>query len=112
MLKKTERLTKKEFDKYFKSGKRIHGDLLQLIYSPAINFNGAVVVGKKVHKKAVDRNKQRRRIYNALYQIHTDQELRGVYICIAKPKAATASYSDFKTELLSAIGRLHKTKVE
>jgi len=112
MLKKTERLTKQEFDTYFKTGRRVHGELLQLIYSPASQFHGAAVAGKKVSKKAVDRNKKRRQLYNALYQLKKDKDLQGVYICIAKPPAAAATYTELKTAIADTISRLWNSRVE
>lgn len=62
MLKKQHRLTVAEFDQYFKAGRRFHGEYLQLIYTATESFHGAVVVGKKVYKNAVDRNRLRRRL--------------------------------------------------
>ena len=102
MLKKKQRLTKAAFDQYFKSGKRIHTPLFQLIYTPCNTFHGAVVAGKKVSKKAVDRNVVRRRIYAALYALYKEQSCTGVYIVIAKPVVKSATYSEIK-ETLSKI---------
>ncbi|MDC1205594.1 ribonuclease P protein component [Candidatus Pacebacteria bacterium] len=104
MLAKKERLTKKEFDRFFSSGKRYHSPVLQLIYTPLDVFHGAAVVGKKVHKKAVDRNKTRRRLYGALYALKLQDNLMGVYIVIAKPKAKDATYATLKQELSELVG--------
>ena len=103
MLKKQQRLTKKEFDTYFKSGKRSHSPLMQLIYAPDSSFHGAAVAGKKVSKKAVERNTIRRRMYAALYALSKEEQLAGVYIMIAKPEARSASYSDIKATLSKMI---------
>lgn len=99
MLKKKERLTKKEFDRFFVSGVRKHGQLFTLIFSAAPDFHGAVVVGKKVHKRAVDRNHLRRRLYNILYRLSRDQGLKGVYIILTKPSAASASFTELKSSV-------------
>lgn len=104
MLKKRERLTKKEFDTYFATGKRFHTPLLQLIYTPYTSFHGAAVAGKKVHKKAVDRNKLRRRLYNILYHLKVERALSGVYMIIAKPAAKDASYAVLKTDIEKVVG--------
>lgn len=103
MLKKQQRLTKKEFDVYFKKGARKHADVMQLIYTPNETFHGAVVVGKKISKKAVDRNKFRRRIYAALYALTKEASLVGVYIIIAKPPIKHLSYSEIKEQLSKLI---------
>lgn len=99
MLKKKERLTKKEFDRFFASGARKHGDLFTLIYKTDPGFHGAVVVGKKVYKRAVDRNQLRRRVYSILYRLSRDQGLKGVYIILTKPAAAKAGFTDLKSAL-------------
>ena len=85
MLKKKERLTKEEFDRAFSVGTRYHSPSLQLIYEDTVDFHGAAVVGKKVHKKAVDRNRLRRRLYGVLYRYHATHALTGTFILIAKP---------------------------
>ncbi len=87
MLKKKQRLTKTDFDHYFKSGKRLHSPALQIIYSGGDSFKGAAVVGKKVFKSAVARNRLRRRLYGALYRYYKKHDLKGVFIIIAKPPA-------------------------
>ena len=103
MLKKKERLTKKEFDRFFASGVRRHTTLFTLIVSPSSQFHGAVVVGKKVYKKAVDRNRLRRRLYNILYRLSRERKASGVYIVLTKPASQTASYGDLKVALESII---------
>lgn len=99
MLKKKERLTTKEFDRFFVIGRRLHSPLLTVIFAPYPAFHGAAVAGKKVYKQAVDRNRLRRRIYNILYRLSRENDLRGVYIVIAKPLAARARFSELKTAL-------------
>lgn len=103
MLKKKERLTTKEFDRFFKTGRRFHSPLFTLVYSRADDFHGSVVVGKKVSKKAVLRNKFRRRVYNVLYGLSREKGLKGVYIVLTKPAVAEASFSDIKESLQNLI---------
>jgi ribonuclease P protein component len=85
MLAKKERLTKKEFDRSFSLGKRLHSPSLQIIFHQSPTFHGAVVVGKKVHKKAVDRNALRRSLYGVLYRFHKEHTLAMTVLVIAKP---------------------------
>ncbi len=85
MLKKKERLTRKEFDRSFSVGKRINSPSLQLIYTQSDDFHGSVVVGKKVAKKAVDRNRLRRRIYGNLYTFAQSRNLPLTLILITRP---------------------------
>lgn len=106
MLPKKQRLTKKEFDTFFQSGKRIHTPYFTLVYTPHTTFHGAVVVGKKVSKKAVTRNKIRRRVYAALYRLKQEQDIRGVYILLVKRPAEACAFHELVSELEQAVGRV------
>ncbi len=105
MLKKKQRLTAHQFDRFFSAGRRHHFPLLTLIWSDHETFHGAAVAGKKVSKKAVGRNKLRRRLYSILYRLSREKDLRGVYIVIAKPAAARAPFPDLKKDLTEAVSR-------
>lgn len=112
MLPKTKRLTKAEFDRFFKVARRQHSPNLQLLYTPQDTFSGAVVVGKKVFKQAVKRNQMRRRLYAALYRHHIRRDTTGVYIIIAKPGAKsvtrTALLAEVKTLLENNVSFRHR----
>lgn len=110
MLKKKQRLSKRQFDTFFRTGKRLHSPLFQVIYARTADFHGAVVVGKKVHKRAVDRNLLRRRVYNVLYRLSQDQDLNGVYIIIAKPPAAGVDFAELRDEVVSLVEQSFGTK--
>lgn len=103
MLKKKERLNRTEFNRFFSVGKRTHTPYLQIISAPSDVFHGSVVVGKKVYKKAVDRNKVRRQIYNILYQFNKKNQLPRTYIIIAKPAIAGVKYTIFSKVLKKAL---------
>ncbi len=105
MLKKNQRLTTEAFDQFFKTGRRYHTPHLQLIYTPHPVFHGSVVVGKKVCKRAVDRNRWRRRAYNALYQLTKQTNQSGVYIVVLKPTAITLSFAALRQEIATVVGR-------
>lgn len=85
MLAKQNRLSREEFTKYFKTGKRTNSPEATLIVSKCDHFHGAVVVSKKVSKRAVKRNTLRRRVYSQLYSLYKKKKT-GVYIVILKPK--------------------------
>lgn len=101
MLKKKQRLTIIEFDRFFSSGRRQHTPLFTLITAEHPAFHGSVVVGKKVFKQAPDRNRLRRRLYSILYRLSQEDKLKGVYIILTKPAAAKASFADLKASLQS-----------
>lgn len=108
MLKKKERLTKKEFDRFFSVGRRFHSPIFTLIHAPGSSFHGAVVVGKKVYKKSVDRNRLRRRLYNILYRLSRENSLQGVYIILTKPAAKDAKFADLRLVLEKTLASLSK----
>jgi ribonuclease P protein component len=103
MLKKKERLTRKEFDRSFSIGKRLHGSFVQLIFSPSESFHCSVVVGKKVSKKAVERNRLRRRVYAVAYAHHMSASIQKTFIVVLKPPALTANPAVLRDEVLELL---------
>ena len=95
MLKKKQRLTKKQFDIIFSRGKRVHSPTLQLIYNKSDTFHGSAVVGKKVYKKAVDRNRLRRRLYGVLYMWQKEFGCTGTFVLIAKTPLKEVKKNEF-----------------
>jgi len=110
MLKKHHRLTVAAFDAHFKSGKRRHGTYLQLIHSPAPVFHGAVVVGKKVYKTAVGRNRLRRQLYAVLFEYKQQKNNPGVYIALVKPAARLVPVSEVRAELRTLLAQCTQSR--
>jgi len=108
MLKKSERLDRSSFIKNFKKGKKNNGTHTMVVSHPYPTFLAAVVVGKKVSKKAVTRNSIRRRLYGVLEVLRRDYKLTGVYIVIAKPEIIKLTKKAFTTTLFTEIGRALK----
>ena len=105
MLAKKNRLSRAEFSKYFKTGKRTHSPIATLIISPHDSFHGAVVVGKKVSKKAVTRNKLRRRAYAQLYNRFKNKNT-GVYILVLKPAIVNLTRQEQHRKLSELIDKV------
>ena len=106
MLKKKERLTKAMFDRSFSLGRRTHSPTLQLIVDPTKDFHGAVVVGKKVFKSAVKRNRLRRQLYAVLYRERRAGRLPvATYIVIAKPAIKAVADKARPAELAALLQR-------
>lgn len=106
---KHARLSRRAFEQYFKTGRRVHSPTLQLIYTPLTSgFHGAVVVGKKVAKRATQRNKVRRQLYARLYRLKNTHHLTGVFILVAKPSINTTQTQEFSEQVAEVIGRVHK----
>lgn len=105
MLPKKQRLTRNEFDQVFKDGKRLHTPIAQLIYKQSDTFHASAVVGKKVYKKAVDRNTLRRRLYGLLYGLkHAAPGM--TYILIAKPPIAKLARKAMREEIQTLLGKV------
>lgn len=102
MLKKAERLTTKAFDQYFKTGRRNHGEYVQVVVSPANTFHGAVVVGKKVYKRAVDRNRLRRQLYAVLYEYRDSSVVLQVLV---KPSAKGVLVDEVRNDLRTMLAK-------
>ena len=67
MLSKKQRLSRKEFSRIYKNGKRVSTPLFYFIYKKSDKkARYSVVVSKKVSKSAVGRHKIKRRVYNIL----------------------------------------------
>ncbi|MCA9361579.1 ribonuclease P protein component [Candidatus Kaiserbacteria bacterium] len=104
MLPKKKRLNRSEFNRFFVVGRRYNTPHFQLIFTSHGSFHGAVVVGKKVYKKAVLRNRLRRQVYAVLYRSQGILPL-GVYIIIARGSASTLSGK----EVILEVQKLLKT---
>ncbi len=83
MFKKSNRLTKSEFEEYYKIGRKIHLPHLTIVIHKIPTLKTAVVAGKKVAKSAVRRNTLKRRV-NAILRKQVTKDL-GVLIIILKP---------------------------
>ena len=69
MLKKKNRLTKKEFDEVFKNGqKKFSRNFMFLKLEKENDLKISTSISKKIYKKAVQRNEARRKIYKILQE--------------------------------------------
>jgi ribonuclease P protein component len=104
MFSAKERLSRATFTEYFKSGRRFQTPALTLVYSSTVVFGVSTVVGKKVSKLAVGRNRVRRRLYAGMRRSFTERGVvSGVYIVIAKPLAATYTRAALAAELATLL---------
>ena len=107
MLQKSERVTRSEFLRLYKAGKKLHSKHLTVSISPTPGFHGSVVVSKKVSKRAVIRNTIRRRIYSELRSLRSCSP--ATYIVMVRPPYADLSKGLARAELLELIGRIQKS---
>lgn len=111
MFKKTERLNRTAFTEFFKTGRRFQSPSLTLVYVPTVPFKTAVVVGKKVSKLAVTRNRTRRRLYATTARFTDENGITtGVCILIAKPSAAVATRASLAAETADLLALAYPRK--
>lgn len=110
MLKKSKRLTKNQFSKYFKTGRKHHSTHLTIVYTEHTNLHASVVVSKKVSKRAVDRNTIRRRVYAEIRNSLVRNNQTGVFIILVKPSLSTLSRKEANQEVAAAIAAVVKRK--
>lgn len=79
MLKPIHRISSVLFRRIFRKSKKTFSRFFRLAYTPADNFKLAVVVPKKIYKKRVDRNRQKRRIIHRVKEL---VPLSAPYSCI------------------------------
>lgn len=106
MFNKQQRLTRPEFDEFFKTGKRHHSDVLTLIHTIHPNTHIAVVVGKKVAKKSHDRNTLRRRVYGVVYRELKNNPQTGVFIFLTKPSFASLTKKQQREAVQNLLKRI------
>lgn len=100
MLKKAHKLNTSEFKEVFNFGKTIKNPLFIIKYKkskkPFARF--AVVVSKKISKKAVDRNLLKRRVYSAIQEVYTTFSVFD-YIFILSSEVKDIQYKDLLENL-------------
>lgn len=102
MLAQKNRLTRTEFNEYFKQGRVYHGELLyvrvvQVKDSPDKKFS--CVVSKKVAKSAVKRHLIKRRVYNALRELFPTIQSGVVAMVFMKKSEQTPNFARIKLEV-------------
>ncbi len=109
MLPKSLRLSRTEFTQVFGVGRRIHSPELTLIYKPQATFKAAVVVSKKVGKRAHERATIRRRLYTELAEV-ARTGATSAYIVLTKPPLVALSRAAQRSALRSLLGRTTKER--
>lgn len=113
MFKKSVRLSRSEFMTFLSSGKRYHSEFLTITHTPGPVLRAAAVVGKKVAKEAVDRNRIRRRLYATLQRVVTKSPVPcppGAYIMVAKPGALKVSRLELQSEQITLLAQIAKAR--
>ena len=106
MLPKRTRLTTHQFTDLFQAGRRIHTPYFQIIIGSPGQFQAAVVVGKKVYRHAVDRNRVRRQLYTVLRHWQQATGYDTAIIVVVKPKLTTIPATERAAALQAALDTL------
>lgn len=105
MLPQKNRVTTQEFKEILKIGLRISSENISISYVKNDNqFKASVVVSKKVSKKAVDRNYQKRRVREAIRRVFYPFTQKNSVVFFVK---RNISKNDF-SEIVSEVERLSK----
>lgn len=98
LAKKNRLKSRKEFDRVFKKGGTIKGDFLFLkfIKSGSLNSRFGVIVPSKIIKLAVERNKIKRLILEAI-RLKDKKSMEAIFTLIKKP--TTVNFKNIKEEV-------------
>ncbi len=110
MIYKSKRYPLRTERSIFSKGKRARGSLVEISSLPSSASRRAVIVGKNVSLKAVERNLVKRRISEALEKTLAVSNLNLDVVARALPAAKKATYVQLETEigkLLSGSNHFH-----
>lgn len=106
MPPKKHRLSRRLFDELHRTGTRVRGPTLTLLYTHAPQAGYAVVVSKKTARKAHMRRLVRRRVYHALMECAPALEASRHIAVFVSPAGATLPYHALRDELGELIKRI------
>ena len=86
-----------------KKGRKVHTAPYSLYYMPAPTFRAAVVVSKKIARRAVVRNHIRRRTYTALRSLEIPQ---GHFLVLIKAPGTKYSFFELTQSLRVAMAQV------
>ena len=111
MLPQKNRLNKKkDFDAVFKKGKSSFDELLgvKILKNNKQKFSRfGIIVSSKVSKKAVKRNKIKRRIRNIIRKNHLSSIVIGDVVVISLPRVLDKKYSEIEKSLYKHFKKLN-----
>ena len=101
MLKKSQKLNSKEHKKLVSSGKIKHGKflMLQLLNNDEEITKCAVVVSKKIHKSAVKRNQNRRKVFDILQNIYPQLKQGYLFAFVVRKNIDELSQEELTQEI-------------
>lgn len=97
-----DRVHSEHFDEVLKKGKTKHSPLFSVCYLKASKSSFAVVASKKVSKKAVVRNKNKRLVRHILKKMTINLE-KGAYIVFIKKDLSAIAYPELVAVLVKML---------
>lgn len=111
MFPKENRLDRKSFKQIFKHGKRKYFSGFNLLFLNDENLKNSkigIIISSSVFKKAVLRNKLKRRTRSVILEFLKHEELKYRLIFIFKKESAFFSYTVLKKEIEKSLKLLKK----
>ncbi|MDI6752157.1 MAG: ribonuclease P protein component [bacterium] len=96
---------KREFEELFKNGKRVASRFFATFFLAKEEKRIGIIVSKKVSKKAVIRNRVRRRI-REIYRLNKEDMPQGWIMVIARKEITEADFPNLKRAFLSLSKRI------
>jgi ribonuclease P protein component len=111
MIARSARISRADFPTYARGRAQYHTPYHTVAFTPLALYRGTVVISKKVAKKAVMRNRLRRRAYATLAALWETNDLpTGAYVIYYKAGAATVSRQELATSLRLTLARIPKSR--
>lgn len=110
MVPTSLRIRRADFPAVIKAGRRQHGQFVTAVCILGTTPQVSVVVSKKVAKRAVDRNRLRRRVYGAVERFLQTSPLAATVIFLVKPEAKTATRLDFAADVADLLAKIAKSR--
>ena len=107
MFSRSQRINSREFTLIYNSGKKYFSPFFRFIVNTG-SFKVAVVVPKKKIKKRVNRNKEKRRIMNAIREIFKNNYPQLNIIIFLQKDTQNLSFNELVDELYKCIKKTDK----
>lgn len=110
MVAKQARISRTDFPAILQSGKRFHSTHVSAVVVPTPTPQVSVVVSKKVAKRAVDRNRLRRRVYGVAERFLAESPLPYAVIFLLRPGALRVARQALAEEAAGLLAQITKSR--
>ncbi len=110
MVPTSARIARIDFPAILQSGKRFHTTNISAVVVSAATPRVSVVVSKKVAKRAVDRNRLRRRVYGVAERFIAEASLPYAVIFLLRPGALKVARQALAGEAAGLLAQITKSR--